>query len=214
MRNRIRSVILLSLPIIVTILLSYYLQITIISDPEKFKNWFLGFGPFVVLVYIILQSIAVIFAPIGGLFLVVTMVAVFGPEIATILAYSVTTPVYLLNFYIARRFGRPLVERIVGKLALEKADHFVKDAGVFTLIVLRIFQSGNFDYLAYGLGLTKVPFKTFAIVNFLAGIPAALVFYFVITRFSNITISVVVFYLVAVVFAGISIYINHKLRKK
>ena len=44
------------LPILLTVVLSYLLQLIIVSDQEKFSLWFSGFGSFVIIVYIILRK--------------------------------------------------------------------------------------------------------------------------------------------------------------
>lgn len=196
-----------------TVVFSYFLQGLIISNRQEFTNWLSGFGPFVVLVYILLQAATVIFAPLGGFFLVVAMIALFGPAFALTIGYLVTAPCYLLNFYLARRYGRPLVEKIIGTVTIKKIDHYVQDAGTLTLIILRLFQGGNFDYLSYGLGLTKISFRAFALVNFLVGIPGTLISYFVITRFDNLASSVIAFYTMSVFLGGMAIYLNHRIRK-
>lgn len=167
------------------IIFSYVLQTVIVQNREELALWLSRFGPYVIFVYIILQALTTIIAPLGGFFLVVVMIALFGPGIALTLAYLVTTPCYLVNFYLSRRFGRPFAQRVIGKNALEKLDHYVKDAGTTLLILTRLLQGGNFDYLSYAWGLTKVPLKTFALVNILAGIPATAINYFIFTSYKK-----------------------------
>ncbi|MBI2590838.1 MAG: TVP38/TMEM64 family protein [Candidatus Blackburnbacteria bacterium] len=201
-------------PIILTILLSYVLQALIVKNQEQFTNWLSSFGPYIIIVYIILQAITVVFAPLSGLFLLVAMIALFGPAVAITLAYLVTTPAYLANFYLSKKYGRPLAEKIVGQGALKKMDKFVANSGLGVLVVIRLFQSSNFDYLSYAFGLTNIPFKTFAVVNVLAGIPAALISYIIYSLSDNLTEGVVITYVVGVLFAGfsilLSIYLNNR----
>lgn len=213
MKLNLKSILVLALPILLALSASYYLQGYILTHQEEFTRWLANFGPFIILVYVLLQFTAVVFAPLGGSFLLIAMIALFGPEVAITLAYFVATPAYLVNFYLGRRYGRPLVEKVIGKTALEKMDHYIQDAGLTMLIILRLLQSGSFDYLSYGFGLTKIPFKTFIIVNFLAGIPGLLVAYFVITRFESLTSGILVLYTVAIIFSGLAIYISHRLKK-
>lgn len=214
MLKKITSPFFLLLPLFLTLSLSYWLQITILKNPEAFTAWLSQFGPYIILVYILIQIATIIIAPLGGFFLVVTLIALFGPAIALTLSYLVITPVYLVNFYLARRFGRPLAEKLAGKHTLKTVDHLVSDAGISTVIILRMFQGGSFDYLSYGFGLSNIPFKTFAAVNFLAGIPATLISYFVISRFDSLTTSIIAYYLFSVFLTGISIGINIYLKKR
>lgn len=213
MLSKIKPWLVIIIPVILVIISSYYLQGLVLSNQEELARWLLSFGPYIIFVYIILQIITIIVAPIGGFALVIAMIALFGPGLALVLTYLVVTPTYLLNFYLARRYGRPLVQKVIGKLTMEKIDHYVKDAGLFTLIILRCFQGGNFDYLSYGYGLTRVPFKTFALVNFLAGVPGIILSYFILKKVDNLTLGVILLYIVAFSLAGIPLYLNHFKKK-
>ena len=195
------------------VLFSLYLQIAVLSDPKGFTSWLSQFGPFVILVYILIQSLTIIIAPIGGFFIQVAMLTLFPPAFAFTIIYLVVTPLYLVNFLIARKFGRPLVIRLVGRKALEKVDHMAKDMGVSTLLILKLFQGMYFDYISYAVGLTQIPFKTFAIINVLTGIPGILINYYILSRFENLTVGIVVWVVFAYVLLGFSIWLNHLLKK-
>jgi uncharacterized membrane protein YdjX (TVP38/TMEM64 family) len=209
MDTKKRSIILLALPILFSIILSYSLQFYIYNNQQQVNLFLTQFGLWIILIYILVQPITIIIAPLGGFFMTIIMMSLFGPEKALILAYLVWTPCYLINFSIARKFGRPLVEKLAGKKPLEKVDHFIKDEGLLTLVLTRIIYGANFDYLSYGWGLTKIPFKTFMAVNFMAGIPAMLIMYFALTRFSNLAYAVGTFYIVSAVLSGIYIYFHY-----
>lgn len=201
------------LPFAITLSIGYYFQYKVIANQEQFTAWLATFGNSIIIVYFILQALTIIIAPIGGFFLIVAMMALIGPEKALILAYLATTPIYLINFFLARRYGRPFVQRVLGREALTKMDHLVKDAGLAILIMTRVLQSGNFDYISYGWGLTKISFKTFAIVNFIAGIPGALLTYFVVTHFDNIVYGVLAFYLMSASLTALAIYLTQVMKR-
>ena len=211
--SKAKSILLLTTPIVTAFVLSMILQITILSNPDAFTTWLSSFGPFVILMYAILQLITIIIGPIGGLFMYIAVLAIFKPFWGLVLIYLVTTPTYLVNFYLARRFGRPLVEKIIGKHSMKKVDEYAEDAGNITLLLLRIFQSGLFDYISYGAGLTKVRFRDFIWINFLGGIPASLISYFILTRFDNFTVSIIALLATSYVLIGISIALRIYLKK-
>lgn len=213
MNNKLKSILGLALPITLALALSYYMQGQFLYNSEGLRVWLESFGPFIILVYIILQSLSIIIAPIGGFVFLLAMIAIYGPKIAIILVFLVSTPCYLINFHIARRFGRPLVKKIIGEHGLKTVDHFARDAGTPTLVMLRIFQGMNFDYISYGVGLTAIPFKTFLLVNIFGSIPYYLLFYFVLTRFDNLFYSVIAFYVLTITFGGITILYTHLKRR-
>ena len=67
--------------------------------------------------------------------------------------------------------------------------------------------------MSYAIGLTKVPFKTFAIVNIIGGIPGTLVSYYILTRFDNLTVSVVVLIATAYILGILAIFLNHQIKR-
>lgn len=184
-----------------------------VNNQEQITQWLADFGPFVLIVYFILQAFTVIVAPIGGLVLMVAMILLYGPETAVLLSYLATTPIFLVNFLLARKYGRPLVVKVIGREPLEKLDDLTKNAGVVILILTRVLQSGNFDYLSYIWGLTKIPFKTFAMVNFLAGIPGSIMIYLVFTQIHSLFWGVVVFYILTAALAGVAIFLTKVLKE-
>lgn len=214
MDKKTSSYLLLALPIFLALGISWYFQTQILTNPQQFQTWLQSFGSHVILVYILLQSLTIIIAPIGGLFLQVAILSIFDPIKAFTLIYFVTTPLYLLNFYLARKYGRPLVQKVIGHHALETVDNFAKDSGILTLLIFKMFQNGNFDYISYAAGLTNIKFKHFALINFLVGIPSVMLAYFIFSRFNNLTAGIFALIITAYILAAISISLNLYLKKR
>lgn len=213
MSSRLKTILSVTVPLLLTITLSFYLQNIVIANQEQFTNWLSQFGKYVIFVYIILQSLTIIIAPIGGGFLFFAMIALFGPELAVTLMYLVTTPCYLVNYYLSKKYGRKIAQKIIGEGALRKMDRFVLDSGTLMLIVLKVFLNSNFDYLSYAIGLTKTSFKTFAIVNFFGGIPAAFIMYLIFSRTDSLTHGVLTVYAIGLLFTAIVFIINNQVLK-
>jgi uncharacterized membrane protein YdjX (TVP38/TMEM64 family) len=66
------------------------------------------------------------------------------------------------NFYIARRYGRGLVERFVGQQFMDKVDRLGQRhlEGNFFLMT-GFLMTGLFDFAAYAVGLTKTPWRSY-----------------------------------------------------
>ena len=66
-------------------------------------------------------------------------------------------------FFIARRWGRGPVSRLVGAGAMEKIDGFSKNQleGNFFLMT-GLLMTGIFDFLSYAIGITRTNWKLFA----------------------------------------------------
>jgi len=78
----------------------------------------------------------------------------------------------VINFWIARKFGRVWVERLIGTKDIKELDHFVSLTGKKMLIVARIFGYPFFEIISYAVGLTNMPFKVYYIITLVfAAIP-------------------------------------------
>lgn len=206
--SRARSIFIF-LPVILTILISFLFQFTILSDVGKVSLWLSSFGNCFIFAYIIIQTLTIVIAPIGGAFIWLPMMAIMGPEKGLILSYLITTPAYCLNFYLAKRYGRNLIQRLMGKSALTKIDHLASDAGITTVVIFKILQGGYFDYVSYAAGLTKMSWKDFLIINFLGGIPSSFITYIIFSQFNNFVAGVLVFYIISGLLIALSIYFHH-----
>ena len=66
------------------------------------------------------------------------------------------------NFYIARRYGRSLVERFVGQQFMEKVDRLAQQhlEGNFFLMT-GLLMTGLFDFVAYAAGMTRMSWQSY-----------------------------------------------------
>jgi uncharacterized membrane protein YdjX (TVP38/TMEM64 family) len=66
------------------------------------------------------------------------------------------------NFYIARRYGRGLVERFVGQQFMEKVDRLAQRHLERNFFLMAGFlMTGLFDFVAYAVGLTQVRWQSY-----------------------------------------------------
>ena len=85
---------------------------------------------------------------------------------------------YVLNFWIARKWGRGIVKKFVGEEGMRKVDDLTKDYGIVTLVFLRIFQGSINDFVSFAMGLTNMKFKVYLVVSLLASIPGTILWYY------------------------------------
>ncbi|MEM6403079.1 MAG: VTT domain-containing protein, partial [Cyanobacteria bacterium P01_D01_bin.116] len=67
-----------------------------------------------------------------------------------------------LNFYIAKRFGRKIVQRFVGEKFIDKVDNLASkhlEDNIF--LVAGFLMTGLFDFVSYAVGLTEMPWHKF-----------------------------------------------------
>ncbi len=137
-------------------------------------------GPFAPVVFILISLSIYIFLP----FLAPPMVYVgyyaFGRNVVF---YSSIASFFCFftNFWIARRWGRELVGRLVGKHAMQTVDRLSDRYGVSTLFFLRVFQGGIHDIISYVGGLTDMKFTPYIITSIVGLIPGMILWYAIST---------------------------------
>ncbi len=68
----------------------------------------------------------------------------------------------IICFGLARYFGRDLVKKLVGKKFIEKVETFSKKKIENNFLLMTgLLMTGLFDFVSYGIGLTKTPWKKF-----------------------------------------------------
>ena len=75
-----------------------------------------------------------------------------------------------LCFYISRKGGRPLVEKLIGAKQLNLADNLIKKYGIKTIVISRFIPFISFDVISYASGLVDLDFKKYSIGTFLGSI--------------------------------------------
>ena len=130
-------------------------------------------GPLAPLIYIGIKAVTYIFAPLTSGPIQVVAGKLFDSIWLGVL-YTLIGEVLggSISFWIARRWGRPVVLRLVGKDGIAQIESFYE--GRFdswhSLAVARIILFSVWDFLSYALGLVKsVRFSTYIFVSVVFG---------------------------------------------
>jgi uncharacterized membrane protein YdjX (TVP38/TMEM64 family) len=79
-------------------------------------------------------------------------------------------------FYISKIYGRPAVEKLVGKKSLEYADKFFDRYGKHAILIARLLPIVSFDVISYAAGLTSMRFWPFFIATGIGQLPATIIY--------------------------------------
>lgn len=150
------------------------------------QNFINQTGIFAPLVFSLLYLLTLIFAPITGFPFWITSVGLFGIFKTVIMVYFLSIIGAVVNFYIARKLGRPILLKLVGDNGLEKIDKLSKNFGSEVLILARLFQGFIFEWISYTAGLTNINFKKYFLITVFASIPLNLVSLFFGLRISDL----------------------------
>lgn len=123
-----------------------------------------SFGPLSVLIFIALQILQVIIAPIPGEINGFIGGYLYGPILGTLYSSIGLTLGSLLAFSLARWLGLPFVEKVVNPRVIEKYDHFMRHRGTVIALLLFIIPGFPKDALSYIIGLSHMRLTTFLIV--------------------------------------------------
>ena len=172
---------------------------------EELRSFVESAGAWAPIVYILTHQLSYVAAPVSGYPFVIAGFYLFG-KTSIIYIYFVQIIGSTINFWIAKRWGRPIVKKLVGENSLEKIDKFAKEYGVGTLFVARLFLVGLGDYISYAYGLTPIKYSTFIAISAVAVIPGHLLWYFAASQTNGIEqflgISVVLTFVAFWIFVG------------
>jgi len=127
-------------------------------------------GVFAPLVYMLALNVTHLIAPLSGTPIFLTGFFLFGVNVIVLL-YIAMVLSSVINFWIARIWGRALITRFIGEKNSNKVDHFSKDYGVKSLIILRIFFGSFHDFISYAYGLTNMSFRKYFVISATATLP-------------------------------------------
>ncbi len=144
---------------------------SLLSNRDELVRVMQKLGIWAPLLYIVLQVIQVVVAPIPGQIVGGVGGFLFGhwgilwTTIGSLIGFG-------LVFAIARKFGRPLLEKIFKKPVIEKFDFIINAKGA-ALIIFAIFLLPGFpdDVVCYIAGLTKLPIKKLMLISILGRFP-------------------------------------------
>ncbi len=129
-------------------------------------NW----GPLMMLVVYAVST--VIPFPTTGL--AVVSGALFGPVFGIMVAMLGVNLTAWISFFLARYFGRHVVqEREKGWV--KDLDDLLSEKGFYPIMIMRLLFVPS-DFVSLGSGLTRMPFKTFAMATFFGTLPATILF--------------------------------------
>lgn len=148
-------------------------------DVDLARDYILGFGiwaPVVSFLLMILQSIA---APLPAFIITFANAGLFGWVKGAILSWTSSMAGAVLCFYIAKFFGREVVEKLTSKYALESVDSFFEKYGKHAILVARLLPFISFDIVSYAAGLTSMSFWSFFVATGLGQLPATIIYSYI-----------------------------------
>lgn len=142
-----------------------------LTSKEKVRAWILSFGKAAPLVFLTIQALQVVLAPIPGEatgFLGGYLFGITNGFLLSTLGLAIgSTVAFLLGRWLEIHF----VERIVARETLEKFDFIVERQGALIAFLLFLIPGFPKDYLCFILGLSKMPLRVFLLIVTIGRMP-------------------------------------------
>ncbi|GGC69023.1 TVP38/TMEM64 family protein [Haloferax sulfurifontis] len=142
-----------------------------LADPAWVRSAVESTGAFAPLVFVGIQTLQVILAPIPGQALAAVGGYLFGTVVGTVYSMVGVVAGSAVVFLLARRFGRPAVERLVADDALARFDGFADRRGVAGLFVLFLLPAFPDDALCALAGLSPLRLRTLVVLVAVGRLP-------------------------------------------
>jgi len=161
---------------ILTLILFFWNRLLLFfSDMSYVKEFILGFGYLAPFVFILLVILQVLFAPIPGQFIGFVGGFLFGVYLGTLYSMIGLIIGSWLVFVIARKLGRPFVEKIVNGKTLRKFDRVIAKNGKFSLFLIYLLPAFPDDLISYIAGLTKIRMSSLVLISAIGRLPGFII---------------------------------------
>lgn len=139
--------------------------VSVFTSKEEFLGFVQRDHRYAVALFIGLQALQVVAAPIPGEISGFVGGLLFGPLWGIVYSTLGLTIGSWLAFMLARLLGRPLVVRVVSAEVLRRYDYVMKHKGMFLAFLMFLTPGFPKDYLCYVLGLGQMGQRAFLLVS-------------------------------------------------
>jgi uncharacterized membrane protein YdjX (TVP38/TMEM64 family) len=169
---------------------AYFNGLGLHGNIERLRAVILSFGfwaPVISALLMVGQSV-ILFLPAFPIFVVNALS--FGVLWGTLLSWSSAVLGSLICFSIAKKLGRPAVQRFVNRIHLEAADAALRRYEKYIILPFGFLPVISFDVISYASGLTLLTFWEFLPLVCLAQIPSTLFYSVLVDKIDRGTLDV------------------------
>ena len=149
------------------------------DDTERINAWVQNFGVWGPLILILAMIVQLILMFIPSVLVMVIAVLAYGPFWGALIAMVGVIVSATVGYLIGDYFGDFTVERLIGKPLAAKIEAFVKDYGLWTIIVVRFSPFLSHDLVSLIGGVVEMRYRRFIAATIIGSIPLiALVAFF------------------------------------
>lgn len=146
------------------------------KDFENLRLFILSYGVWAPISSIALMSFQSIVPLVPGLMVTITNAWIFGWQEGAFYSWCGALIGAVLDFIIARWYGRPLVESLINVRYLNMADNFFSMHGVVAVFITRIVPIVPFKVISYSAGLTAIKLRSYVIATAIGQTPGIILY--------------------------------------
>jgi len=146
-----------------------------LSDAERLRVMVIGWGSWGPFALIGLQVVQVLLAPIPGQALGLVSGYLYGTWLGTLINMVGTLVGSSIAIWLARRFGRPFVERFVSPDHLARLDALATRRGPAIIFLIFLFPFLPDDAACFVAGLSPLPLGELLLLVLLGRLPGAFI---------------------------------------
>ncbi|OEF95936.1 TVP38/TMEM64 family protein [Desulfuribacillus alkaliarsenatis] len=143
------------------------------------RDYIHSFGIWGPIISMLMMTVNTMIIPLPTFIITVANSLLYGWQWGILLSWSGAMIGAALNFALAKIYGRPLVERMVGKKSLDIFDGFFAKYGKHTILITRLLPILSFGIVSYAAGLTKMRFWTYWWATGVGQAPATIVYSYI-----------------------------------
>lgn len=146
-----------------------------VLDQEQIRAWVERLGVWGPMAIVLLEMIQALLAPIPGQGIEAVSGYLYGPWWGTLFPIIGMVTGSSITFLLSRRFGRPLVIRLVGKQSMDRLDDLARRGGAPFFFLIWLLPFAPDDLACVAAGLTPMPFGQFLVLMTLGRLPGVFV---------------------------------------
>jgi uncharacterized membrane protein YdjX (TVP38/TMEM64 family) len=141
------------------------------TKKDGVPDFLIARGAYSPIVFILIQALQVLISPIPGELTGVAGGYIYGDILGFIYSTIGLTFGSWAAFALARFFGRPFVQKVVGENVVKKFDFLTTDSGATVCFLLFMIPGFPKDALCYLLGLSRMRLAMFFVLSTLGRMP-------------------------------------------
>ena len=146
--------------------------VDLVSDQERVIHFVQGYGLLAPLILAFLQIAQVIVAVIPGFAVSISAGFLFGLPVGILFNHLLTVLASQISYWIARKFGRPVVYKLAPAMIIERWEGAAKTYGFSFFLISFLFPIFPADSINYLGGLSGISGRSFLLASFLGRMPS------------------------------------------